>query len=583
MKAFRTKIRYAILFAVTLTMASLPSCEALDIDPEDSLTQSEVYNDYKDLFTIKLGLYDIMQSLVEQSFVLGECRADLVVAGPGAKGKYADVAEFLDNNISDDNRYISWAGYYQLINQCNDALVKFPIVKMKQPKLEEGTPDDPKTLPAMYKHIVGETLWLRAWAYFKLVQNWGDVPFYTEPIYTIESAEKDAVNRIVSQDSILNQLERDLAYAFRYCEFNWGWANLPGAWNHETVNMCAVVSLYTDVLMYRQKYQKAWDVASKIVEGGYTSTFNEDFHNSFDLSAQNYTWEAPNENPWFKINFRWGNESSHEGAYREEGLVLAFSQENSGHNPERHPLTAWTNNRYNDGGLYVVKPSYPSIQYFMGADQYAERGEFGSYFIDEEYSAGNADTIIWKYVGVACYKEADAAGEEGEEGSTASGPAKKKPKMTDVRRRGVDRSLGYGNINICRTAGLWLRAAEAANRIGLGTKAIQLLNEVRTRAEAGQSPTKNDASVEEIEDAILEERALELAYEGERWYDLVAVAVRRNDPNYLINKIVAKAPQAEKEAMRVRLQYQQERMLDQALGEEKELYWWKLVRPAVYR
>ena len=579
MKALIIKIRYAVLFAATVSMSVLSSCDALDIDPEDSLTQSEIYNDYKDLFTIKLGLYDIMQSLVEQSFVLGECRGDLVVAGPGAKGQYADVAEFLDNNISEDNRYITWAGYYHLINQCNDALVKYPILKLKQPKLEEGTPDDPETLPAMYKHIVGETLWLRAWAYFKLVQNWGDVPFYTEPIYTIEASDDERYNKIVSQDSILNQLERDLSYAFRYCEFNWAWANMPALWNHETVNMCAVVSLYTDVLMYRQKYQKAWDVASKIVEGGYVSTFNENFHDSYNLADPdlNQQWEPAQENPWFKMQFRYANQNSG-GTYanKEEGLVLAFSIENSAHNPEPHPLTAWTNNRYSDGGLYVVKPSYPSLQNFMSSgEQYVERGEFGSYFVDEEYSAGNADTIIWKYVGLRCVKAAAST----DESNTSA-----KPKMADVTRRGVERNLGYGNINVCRTAGLWLRAAEAANRIGLGTKAIELINNVRTRVEADQSSTKNDASVEEIEDAILMERALELAYEGERWYDLVSIAVRRGDPNWLIDKVVAKAPQSEKAAVRARLQYQKDLMLDQIPeGADPKMYWWKLPRPAVYR
>lgn len=567
MKELITKIQYAILLALIVVM---PSCsDALDIDPDDALTQSEIYNDYKDMFTIKLGLYNIMQDLVEQSFVLGECRGDLVTTGPGAKGQFSDVAEFLDNNVSDDNKYINWAGYYHLINQCNDALVKYPILKLKQPKLETDV-----NLSAIYKHIVGETLWLRAWAYFKLIQNWGDVPFYTEPIYTVEQSELAKYNTPVSQDSILNQLERDLSYSFRNCEYNWGWSNLPTLWNHETVNMCAVVSLYTDVLMYRQKYQKAWDIASKIVIGGYVSSFNEPFHESFDISKNtDLIWPAASENQWFKALFRYGNETQG-GKYTEEGLVLAFSIEGSSFTPERHPLTAWTNNRYSENGLYVIKPSYPSIQMFMKNDDQV-RGNYGSYLLDDKYKAGSVDTLIWKYVGLQCLKDASSASEG------ASSTSNKKIAVSAITRRGANRSLGYGNINVCRTAGLWLRAAEAANRVGLSTTAVTLMNEVRNRVGVGASNIKQNASVAEIEDALIEERALELAYEGERWYDLVSVAVRRNDPNFLIDKVVAKAPQASKAALKARLQFQQN--MTSGFNSNDPMYWWKLPRPAVYR
>ncbi len=43
-----------------------------------------------------------------------------------------------------------------------------------------------------------------------------------------------------------------------------------------------------------------------------------------------------------------------------------------------------------------------------------------------------------------------------------------------------------------------------------------------------------------LEDAIINEAGLELAYEGARWPDLVRVALRRNDPSFLANKVYNK-------------------------------------------
>jgi hypothetical protein len=76
------------------------------------------------------------------------------------------------------------------------------------------------------------------------------------------------------------------------------------------------------------------------------------------------------------------------------------------------------------------------------------------------------------------------------------------------------------NRKILRYAGLLLIAAEAANQLGQTDLALDYLNRVRTRAIGMEAayPTTDQAT---LSDLILAEKRAELAFEGERFYDLV--------------------------------------------------------------
>jgi len=55
---------------------------------------------------------------------------------------------------------------------------------------------------------------------------------------------------------------------------------------------------------------------------------------------------------------------------------------------------------------------------------------------------------------------------------------------------------------------------------------------------------------EYFEDMIITERARELAFEGERFYDLMRIAKRRDDPSYLADKVAAKFSGSRREEIR---------------------------------
>ena len=70
-----------------------------------------------------------------------------------------------------------------------------------------------------------------------------------------------------------------------------------------------------------------------------------------------------------------------------------------------------------------------------------------------------------------------------------------------------------------------------------------------------ESITDPTARMEYIEDLIIQERSLELAFEGKRWFDLMRIARRRNDPSWLAGKVACKIfrYQVQAEAVRIRL------------------------------
>jgi hypothetical protein len=120
-------------------------------------------------------------------------------------------------------------------------------------------------------------------------------------------------------------------------------------------------------------------------------------------------------------------------------------------------------------------------------------------------------------------------------------------------------------IFVYRTADYHLKTCETYARMGRTEDAIAHLNEgllynsawgtgTRIRANVRTVGIEDPRVIEPAEDLIMEERALELAYEGHRWFDLVRIARHRDDPAYLADKIAAKFTDEQKrEEVRSRL------------------------------
>ncbi len=93
-------------------------------------------------------------------------------------------------------------------------------------------------------------------------------------------------------------------------------------------------------------------------------------------------------------------------------------------------------------------------------------------------------------------------------------------KFLVTKNSGAETSFANDPLNavVLRWADVLLMEAEALNELGRTTAAETPLNEVRSRAGL---PAVTGLGGAAFRDAVLRERRLELAFEGERWFDLV--------------------------------------------------------------
>lgn len=107
---------------------------------------------------------------------------------------------------------------------------------------------------------------------------------------------------------------------------------------------------------------------------------------------------------------------------------------------------------------------------------------------------------------------------------------------------------------VYRYADVLLMKAEALSQVGRYTEALEILNTIHERA-GFKEPIILANSPTIFEDRILEERALELAFEGKRWFDLLRMGRRNNfnRKNKLIEIIVQNAKSTQKRILTTKL------------------------------
>lgn len=493
-KVYRKLAFFVLAFVLLLTS----SCNYLEVKPKEVTKDKDFLQNFWDADFMMRGVYQGLQNIVEPTFILGEVRADWVTPGTG---KSTDIQELSEHKVTANNKYTDWSPYYDLINRANYAIKNLQRVPM------DSTYFNAKTK----RQLTAEAKFLRSLAYFHLVRNFKDVPYFTE---SVDDLSKVKYLPATSGDVILDHLETDLKEAYLNTDkvilvlntFDIGYRD-----SNEQTRMRAtkgtVAALLAHVYCWRNKYQDSWNTLLRM-----------------EIDAEGAThwsnWGALGGADWFSF-------FTTPVVFQEFLLDIGFRYDSR----ENNPLMKITSNDPKSGGQYLVAPSlnamktyhpnYPAYTTVLATDD-VNRG-FGRSFAGSApfYNRLGSAPVIWKWLGTGVVNPANIN----------VPPSVRPPYESDALFR------------IFRVADTWLLRGEVLNRLNRKAEAISHLNNMRGRAGRPNTTVTTASTTDEIEDAILQERGLELGFEGYRWYDLIRMANHRGgSPKVIIDAVKRRAP-----------------------------------------
>ena len=153
----------------------LSSCEDMFETESDRQIFDPALDQKTDSMFYTLGILKGLQQAADQYVLTGEMRGDLVATNAYTEADLLDLADF---SADVTNKYDSAYLYYRVINNCNY------YIAHRDTTLLTGS-----RKVAIPEYV--EALAVRAWAYMQLAKTYGEVPFYTDPLVSIGDANRN--------------------------------------------------------------------------------------------------------------------------------------------------------------------------------------------------------------------------------------------------------------------------------------------------------------------------------------------------------------------------------------------------------
>lgn len=466
MKATTKQLTIVLLAALILTGSS--SCEKfLDLAPLDNRVEQNFYKTEKDAQEALNSVYDALQwhtaaggGGFSPDPMLSDIASDDSYAGGASRSDSPDMIQIDQHNVLTTNSLVRiyWSNHYTGIYRANLLLQKLPDIPMS---------DETRA------RITAECKFLRAHFYFDLAKWFGNIPLILAPQSPGEYCTPQA-----EPAQTFGQIAQDLVEAFPALEK----ADLRTSKAHAT-RWSAQALLARVYLFYKGVYNADLQAGTTAVNAAYAleqlrDLINNSGHALLENYADNFTkenefslesvWEISysSDNPWFDWNYIQGG----------EGNMQPLMQ---GPRINGDP-------NYNSGWSFA-----PVTQELNNAFEANDPRREATILSQTDNLSGTVSTG-YQHTGLF---------------------SKKYTTTNEYRPVNGQYELNWGNnYRSIRFSDVLLMAAELELATG-GSQAQGYLNQVRSRVDLPEKP----ATLANI----YQERRVELALEGHRYWDLL--------------------------------------------------------------
>ncbi len=328
-----------------------------------------------------------------------------------------------------------------------------------------------------------EARFLRALAYFTLINLFGDVPFYTKPLSTNEGFEIRRTPKQEIYDFIIKELHQCAGITMQGDNIEDSGLPVKGTYALGRATKGAALGLLARAYLYLENYEMAELIAKKVIDSGIYA-LQDDFGANWDNLSPN------------------GIESVFEINVEPQGQPETWAM-----NPGSWIVSFTVNKNFEPnqgGGWAIIVPDSSVVELF----EYDENGQD----LDQRremtiYKAG--DKYEYAPQGLEWYVPAPPT-------YCLLSKYSKRNHYNEPAKQNLSRYLDSDSqIPVIRYAEILLIYAEACFRNGKTTEAFTYLNMIRVRA----GLTEFNGS-ENFMEKLMHERRIEFLGEGHRFYDL---------------------------------------------------------------
>lgn len=459
-------------FLLLLIGLSIIGCSDLEEEPVGLLAPDGFFQTPRDIQTAANAAFghmtheDFWGRKMSLTLML---RGDMVAIGdPTTSARRIEHDIF---NVPNDNGMIDgyWLRVYQMIAAANQAIAGAESVDVDE---------------SVKNPITAQAYFARAFAYFHLVRQFGDIPYISEPVTDVDTS--GSISKTSASDVYANIIA-DLEFAKTWLPNTQAARSIPAK--------SAAQSYLALVHLTLGDYQKAYDEAKGVIdnEGVYKLGLQPNFQDLFDATKIDGAFDGSgSQEPIFVLDFI-GASNGDDGRDYQAALTGLRDDE-----------------QYGLGGGWSV--GVPSLEVYNTWDGRDYRKAVS---LD---TTGVFNGITQPFT---VFKE------------SGRGRGVNRPHIAKYTRAIGNFATGNGrgsetNYMMMRYAEVLLIAAEALNEISpASSEAEGYVNRVRARARNSNGVTSglfpedvSGLSQDDFRDMVLEERKWELAFEFKRWYDI---------------------------------------------------------------